>query len=507
MEKFKTRLHLTSVIGVVILIVLAGCDNFLDPNPKTTETVSNFFQTEDQFLQAVNAGYDQLQNWVFQAHELEEARSDNSHFDNGLNRGVLRDMARIDWFVMIGDEPQLENAWNTLYTGIKDVNLPLSRLENGIQNGVLNSDLGQRIEGELKFLRAFFYFTAVRLWGDVPLILEPFDSGLSTFDIERSPKEEVYEVIIQDLADAEASLPDSYSDADLGRITSGAAKALLSKVYLRRGNYVEAEGKLREIVNSNRYSLLPNYADIFNPQNKFNSEIIHEVSFKQGDEGESSNFLYQFAPVGSFPEVIPVLVGDGTWGRNLPTWQLVNAYEEGDLRKEVSIGFFDPGGVNVPYITKWDEATDESFPRTDHNWPLIRYADVLLLLAEAINEQGFDPGEPFDLINQIRNRADLPDVSSVDYPNQEAFRNALLDERRFELAFENQRWHDLVRSGTAVEVMREHGELARENPSTPFTQTTPLNPNAWNVEDFMLIYPIPQDELIVNPNISQNPGY
>lgn len=494
-------------IGLLFIVLFTGCDNFLQPEPESIATNANFFKNNDQFIQATDAAYNQLQSWVLQAHILEETRSDNTHFDNGLNRGVLRSLVRIDWFVLRSDEPAIENAWNSLYSGIKDVNLPLSKLENGMQNGTLDSDLGQRLEGELKFLRGYFYFTAVRLWGDVPLILEPFNSGLNTFEIKQSPKDEIFDVIIQDLQDAESMLPESYDNTSLGRATSGAAKALLAKVYLWRGNYSDAEAKSREIVSSNQYALLEDYEDVFDPQNKFNSEIIHEVPFKEGSEGESSNLIYQFSPVGGFPEVIPTLVGDGTWGRNLPTWQFVDAYEEGDVRKDASIGYFDPDGVNIPYIKKWDEATDDNFARTNHNWPLIRYADVLLMLAEAINEQGYNPQEPFDLLNEVRDRAGLAALTPADLPNQETFRRALLDERRFELAFENKRWYDLVRSGYAVETMRAHGEEAIKNPSTPITETTPLDENAFNVESYMTLYPIPENELIINPNMEQNPGY
>src|SRR5690625_209866 len=162
------------VIGFLILMSFTSCDNFLQPEPESIATNANFFKNSDQFIQATDAAYNQLQSWVLQAHILEEARSDNTHFDNGLNRGVLRSLVRIDWFVLRSDEPQIESAWNRLYSGIKDANLPLSKLDNAIQSGILDSDLAQRLEGELKFLRGYFYFTAIKLWGNVPLILEPF---------------------------------------------------------------------------------------------------------------------------------------------------------------------------------------------------------------------------------------------------------------------------------------------------------------------------------------------
>lgn len=496
-------------VSLLLIIVIIGCEGgFLDPTPKTSETTATFFKTEDHFLQAVGGAYDQLQQWVLQAHELEELRSDNTSLDNGLNRGVLLGRVEIDWFVLIGEEFPLERGWNIIYRGIKDVNVPLSEIEDGLENEILNPTLAHELEGELKFLRGFFHFTAVRLWGSVPLILEPFTASLSTFEIEQSPKDDIINAIIQDLEDAKSLLPESRSGNNLGRATSAGAKALLAKVYFWKGDYVNAEINLRDIVNSNQFSLLDNYADIFDPHNKFNDEIIHEVPFREGPEGESSNFPFQFAPVGSFPEVIPVLVSDGTWGRNLPTRQMLDAYDEDDLRKDASIGFFvNSEGVNVPYVKKWEEVTDENFARANHNWPLIRYADVLLMLAQSINEQGYNPEEPFNLLNQVRNRAGLPSLSSSDAPNQQELRQVLLDERRFELAFENHRWYDLISSGKAVEVMRAHGELASENPTTPFTRSVPLHANPWDVQEYQLVYPIPRSEITRNPNMEQNPGY
>ncbi|MDX1627934.1 MAG: RagB/SusD family nutrient uptake outer membrane protein [Fulvivirga sp.] len=507
MKNLSLRQCTISMAGLLLVIFLTSCeDNFLEPVPQTFESTQNFFESNDQFIQAVDGAYARMQEWVLQAHILEEMRSDNTTHDQQLTKGVTRSLARPDWFIMDAAEPELENAWDAIYTGIKDANVPLSEIENGIETGNLDQELGRRLEGELKFLRAFFYFTAVRFWGDVPLLLEPLTGGLQAFETEQSPKSEVFETIISDLTEAEAALPENYTGSNLGRATRGAAKTLLAKVYLRRGNYAEAEQKLREVINSNQYSLLQNYADIFDPQNKYHSESIFEVSFKQGDEGESSNFLYQFAPVGSFPEIVPVEVG--SWGRNLPTRQLVAAYEEDDIRKEVSIGFFDRFDIDqVPYITKWSEATDQNFARQNHNWPLLRYADVLLMLAETINEQGYDTGQPFDLLNQIRTRAGLSSLTPTDLPDQEAFRNALLHERRVELAFENHRWHDLVRFEMAVEKMNAHGKLLKENPPTPFTSVNPLDPNAYNVESFMILYPIPENELLTNPNMVQNAGY
>jgi hypothetical protein len=187
---------------------------------------------------------------------------------------------------------------------------------------------------------------------------------------------------------------------------------------------------------------------------------------------------------------------------------MVNSYEKGDLRKKASIGFFSrPTDNNIPYIKKWDHKKSPNFDRTSDNWPVLRYAGVLLLLAEAINDQGYNAGTPFDLLNKVRKRAGLSSLTPADLPNQKAFSKALLHERRVEFAFENKRWFDLLRFGVAVDTMKIHGKRNTKNPVTHFTSTVALKPNAFQVKPYMTLYPIPVHELIINPNLKQNPGY
>jgi hypothetical protein len=492
-----------------MLVSFAGCEDFLQPNPQTIETTNNFYKSNDHFVQAVSGAYARLQDWTLQAYIFEEMRSDNTTMDNQLDHGALAlsGAGGIDRFTT-GERTTLhEQAWDLLYRGIKDVNEPLFYVENGIGNGNLDPDLGMRLEGELKFLRAYFYFTIVRLWGNVPLILDPIRSGLEAFEIKQSSEEEIFEVIIRDLIRAVSVLPDNYSGSDMGRVTNGAAQTLLAKVYLWKGEHVKAEEILRKVISSGKYNLLSNYADVFDPGNKFHSESIFEVQFREGSEGESSNFMFQFAPVQSYPDIIPVEVG--SWGRNLPTKDIVNSYQKGDLRRNISIGFFyrEQDDSNVAYVKKWHLATNTDFPRQNYNWPLLRYADVLLMLAEAINKQGYRSGESFDLLNQVRNRANLPSLTPSDLSDQNAFKEALLHERRIELAFENHRWFDLIRFSVAVETMIDHGQSEINNPTTPINPVFPLTDNVYKVEPYMLLYPIPESELIVNPNMKQNEGY
>src|SRR5699024_8050735 len=157
------------VLGFSFIVAVVGCDNFLQPTTETFPTSETFFKTEEQFSQAVDGAYANLQDWVLQAHVLEEGRSDNTTYDNQLNRGAMISVVRIDWVVLDTSEPEISNAWNIISRGIKDTNVPLAQIQPGIKNGNLDETLGKRLEGELKFLRAYYYFAAIRLWGHIPL--------------------------------------------------------------------------------------------------------------------------------------------------------------------------------------------------------------------------------------------------------------------------------------------------------------------------------------------------
>jgi starch-binding outer membrane protein, SusD/RagB family len=185
---------------------------------------------------------------------------------------------------------------------------------------------------------------------------------------------------------------------------------------------------------------------------------------------------------------------------------MVQSYENGDLRKDISIGYFARKTTPLYYVKKYDHDADAQFARTPDNWPVYRYADALLMLAEAINEQGFKPGEPFNLLNQVRNRAGLASLTTADASTQDAFRYALLRERRIELAFENHRWFDLVRSGKAIEILTAHGERERVNPTIPPPSFLPITSESFRISEDKLIFPVPINELEKNPNLLPQNG-
>lgn len=505
MKKYSSILKSSRILFIVSILVFLGCsEEFLDVTPNHYLTEGNFYQTEEDFDQALLGVYGGLQDYVLSAHFLEEGRSDNTTYDNLLDQGSLgggRQYGFLDQFKMTSDAGPISDAWNNIYGGIKDCNVTLFYLNNA----EINADSAKLLEAQLRFFRAFYHFVAVRYWGDVPLLVEPVSSAEDAFALRRNPTTEVYQAIVDDAEFAISNLPLTYTGNDVGRITRGAARMLLAKVYLTRGEYGNAQNQLNSIIGSNQYDLLDEYSDIFDPANKNHKESIFEIQFKEGQEGESSNFIYQFAPVGS--RGVVVLGPESSPGRNIPTKDMVEAYEPNDERKDISVAYFDRNPSPLYYVNKYNHDTDPDFSRSPDNWPVYRYADAMLMLAEAINEQSYQTGTPFTMLNRVRVRAGLPELTPTDLPDQASFRNAIAQERRVELAFENHRWFDLVRTGKAIEVITAYGIKEKADPTLVPPDFIAFGPESFAITQDKLVYPIPNNELDLNPNMTQNPGY
>ena len=451
------RFPLTALLLAVLLLVPA-CDSFLEVEPETFVSTDDFYENESQVALAVNGLYADLQGlygtlqWAYG-----EFRSDNTSFQFNPNDRGGSSFEAIDWFLLSADNGNIAGYWNNAYNGIARANFILASIED-----VPFQDEAAKAQraAEARFFRAFHYFNLVRLFTDVPIVTEPVVSPAASAEFQRQPVEEVYnQVILPDLQDAVAGLPDVAMP--FGRLTKGAARTLLAKAYLEREDWAAAEEQLRAIVASGQYMLLPNYADIFVPSNANNAEIIFSIQYVGGnDDGEDGSFMVRFAPFNSGTQVIGQGVegfnGVGSRsGLNQPTQSIIDAYEEGDVRKAASVGEFavvSPEGETTavePYIEKYCcymvKAGQEST-----NWPVFRYADVLLMLAEALLEQG-NAAEGLTYVNEVRARAGLDGLAALT-------EEALWQERRVELAFENHRWFDLVRWGIAEETMRAHGE-------------------------------------------------
>jgi hypothetical protein len=340
------------------------------------------------------------------------------------------------------------------------------------------------------------------------------------YELGRVPLSEIYSLIVEDLLYAEANLPQSYASTDVGRITKGGASAMLGKVYmamagypLSAGNeyYTKAIAQFRNVINDSRFSLVPSYKDLFEVANKNTEESLFEVQYKKGapNGATGSPWNNNFAPRFSDKEV--VLVGD-KGGENAPTRDMSEAYETGDPRKYVSMR---DGWTNAKtgawetdrYVCKYyDVSTSGS--DNGNNWIELRLADVYLLYAEALVRTGGDKQEAVSYVNKLRQRARntpgdpgiepatdlLKDYTPNDFATNEALLLAIEKERRVELAFENHRWFDLVRTGRAKDVM------IAEQASDGYPAFT------WS--DNALAYPIPVTVMQANPQkVIQNNGY
>ena len=485
--KLKYNLIAIALLG----FSFSSCSDFLEQNPQTDLSENDFYKTADDILSAVNGAYSSLQegdiygNW----YVFGEIPSDNTR--NQLS-GSVTTQNEFDQFYIDTQNSMIASFWKAAYKVINRTHTVLGRID-GIE---INAELANRYKLECKFIRALMYFNLVRVYGDVPLVLKEISISES-YDILREPKENVYNQIIADLKEAQG-LPVSYSTAEDGRATQGAAKALLADVYMTLHKYAEAETILAEIINSGRYSLLENtpgslnidgYKNVFSPVNHNSKEGIFEIQFLKGGYGEGSNYANNFAPENSGTNVVAV---GGTGGNNIPEMDIYNAYEEGDLRRDfsMSLGYYDNRKnnewVESRYVCKF---MDVPYQNNDasNNYPVIRYADVILMYAEALNQNG-KTAEACKYLNMTRRRGfgyQTTETSPVDLQTTDKAQFALMveQERRVELAFENHRWFDLIRTGRAVEVMKSKG---------------------FSLNETNLICPIPQKQIDVNPKLTQN---
>lgn len=471
-------------IGIICMAFASCKKSFLDLSPISNANVQSFYRNAADMQVALNSAYASLQtggqyqnaNW-----QVGEVRSDNTM--NWEGGGNFPD-AEVDQFKESSANSIINSMWLDTYHGILLCNIVIDRLP-AID---MNEDLKNRYAAEAKFLRALMYFNLVRTFGDVPLVLKETKSVQEGYEQSRMPVNTVLDQVALDLTEAAQHLPASFTGNDIGRATRGAAKTLLGKVLLTRGDFAGAAAVLKEVIDAGTYQLLPDYAELWKPANANHAESIFEVQFRKGGTGTGSTFNNQFAPRNSD---LAVTVVGFAGGKNLPTSTLVTAYEPGDLRKDISIKeTYELNGQTIydPYTLKYKDVpfVDND---ADDNWTVLRYADVMLMYAEALNEVNNGPNSTaYDMVNQVRDRADLDPLP--DGLSKTAFADAVQHERQVELAFEGHRWFDLLRTGKALQVMNAH-----------FGGTI-------TVQEYQLLFPVPQSQININPGlIKQNPGY
>jgi hypothetical protein len=510
MRTHTRRLAAALLPAAAALLPLAACDNVLEVKPETFSGTTNYYQSAEQVDRAVFGAYSYLQTlygaggngpmWL-----LAEMRADNTTYQqNQTNRGLVLNET-VDDFLTTSDNTGVSAMWNNSYAAILQSNVILGRID-----GVPYTDQAakDRAIGEAKFLRALHYYNLVRLFGDVPLRLTETDSYEGAFSKTRTPADSIYRVIIADAQDAIAKLParSALPAAQAGRATKGAASMLLADVYMTRKQWAEAAPVLQSVLGMG-YTLVTPYDRNFDPATKNGPESILEVQYAEAVVNESSAFLQRFIPLTSARDLTFGTTDNADGGGwNIPTRDIVRAYEAGDLRKNASIGFY----VNARNRTETDVAFGDTIPyvrktyhsyatagRTNDDFPLYRYAETLLDYAEVLNELG-RTSEAYQYVNQVRARAGLAALPAG--LGQAAFREAVFKEERVELAFEDKRWFQLLRTGRAVDVMRAHGTELKSY-ATGRRATV-----AYNVTAQMLLFPLPIRE-ITNNGFPQNPGY
>ena len=485
-----------------LVFILSACSNdFLEIYPDTDLSEGNYYKTESDFVELANGmylpmrGYTNNDSWV-----IAELISDNGtkQFNSATgesSKGV------VDQFLTSSDNPHYSNFWNLAYNGINRCNKLIEEIDN--HDIVWSSDaIRERSMGEAYFLRGLYYFDLTRQFGAVPLVLSTV-SGDEAIDIKRTAEAEVYARIVDDLKQSIDHFSSTEGFGEKGRADLYAANAMLGKVYLTDHKYAEAKPFLETVINSGKFSLLPNYADLFDPTNKDYTETIFAIEYSESLPELSNQFIFRFAPWNSGGAItnLPSYNLVNTGGYNIPTDDLLEAFEPGDLRKDISINYWTgtdwDGEIRpIPYCAKFKPPITAVVNSAGDNFPIIRYSDVLLMYAEVMNETG-NTAMAISYVEQVRNRADL-NAPLTGY-NKISLDSLIAKERQKEFCFENQRWYDLKRTGKAIEVMTAHG--IKMKAKYPF-----LPDNSYEINENKLLAPIPTNQIILN-KLDQNPGY
>lgn len=469
----------------LILIGMSSCNNFLDLVPEYQISNNVFYKTQNDFDRALIGAYSSIRGLYNNSAILyaAELRTDNAEIN--WSSPTVSEM-QFEQNALTSTNGTVANIWNVCFTTISRCNTILNRID------AVDFDITakNKIVGETKFLRALSYFYLVRLFGDVPINEQSFGSPgeIQAADLTRKPKEQVYDLIIADLTGAETLLPTTLN-SDKTHASIGTVKSLLGKVYLTRKNYAAAETKLKEVIDLNQYSLHDNYAALFTEGNNNLKESLFEIQFIRG-RSLGNNYSALFTPAITSMAIFPNNLQGA--GRITPTLNLFNAYEVGDKRKSTSVndsvrlinGSKSPSRYALKFVDfKVVDTNDGAVTFT-----VMRYADVLMMYAEALNEQSkMTQALPF--LNQIRSRVGLASLSGL---NQEQFRLAMEKERKVEFMFEGQRWFDLVRTGRAREVINAYYTSKKQS---------------FSVTETELLFPIPLSEIELNNKLKQNEGY
>ncbi|MCQ2369072.1 MAG: RagB/SusD family nutrient uptake outer membrane protein [Paludibacteraceae bacterium] len=525
MKKINAIKYLAVVFATVSLV---SCNWIKEPSPGTV-TLDDYYTSGIACVYNVNAVYVPLSygynrsyyyEWYFGDIMSDDALKGGDGITDGL------DAYDIDNFNININNNIVLDFYQAQFQGIGRCNMALANIPDVACDSTMTQKVKDRLLGECYFLRGYYYFRLVRLFGGVPLVTT-VQKDDSQWHPARASKEEIYTQIIKDFKKADsllwnksevANYEKSKGTLEIGRATKGAALAMLLKVNLYKGDYAEAKKWGDEFIatQSNEYGLEPNYYDLFTLEHENGIESIFEIQY--AEEATSDYGSGNGCTRGTFTQVLtrPRNTAIGGWGWNKPTNDLYDEFEEDDIRREATILIPDYNGIDDgdEYLgtiynnrkSGWYNVADNNAPKLAHqsrgplNKPEIRYADFLLMYAEACAMSG--SGNAATYLNMVRDRVGLPEFGEYQIEiNGEMvtpdIMQAIKHERRVELAMEGHRWFDLLRWGTAKEVMENY----RKN-ETPEARAE-MKP--W--DDKFLLMPIPAEELKLNPNLTQNPKY
>lgn len=469
------------MVGVLLsMLTIVSCNDFLDEDSRSAIVPDDFYKTVAEAEAGLNGVYDVLDNinyhQQFGISAIGDFAADNFRTNGALNFVVKT----VNPFVYEADpaNTRILGFYQNAYQLINRANALISRIDGADIAAEVKSVIG----AEAKFLRAYTYFNLVRVFGDV-VIRTGESTSLEGLELARSTIPEVYAQIILDLQEAESALP--VTAAATGRATQGAAKSLLSLVLLTNGEFQGAASKAKEVIDNFNYSLFPDYGELFLTENEYVDEMIFTVQY---NVDVRTGYVNQITPA-----ELSDFGGIQAYGSaDDDPFSLIDIYEAGDLRRDATIydsiqwqgSFVNPEGIHFRKFA--EEFFSQGIPEAEAgqiNFPVLRYAEVLLIFAEALNELNGGPTpEAYQAINEVRLRAGLPDLAVG--MGQSDFRDALLRERRVEFMMEGKRWFDLKRMDKLAEFL------------------TPLGWEPRNV-----LFPLPQSALDANKSLTQNDGY
>ncbi|MGS2739204.1 RagB/SusD family nutrient uptake outer membrane protein [Sinomicrobium sp. M5D2P17] len=498
MKRYSIYTKGLSLISLTLTFWFVSCDKELNLQPISEISADEFYNNAEDINLAIVGIYSGMHDVLDKEWILTELRSDNTYMSPRNSETANVPFRQVDRFVLTSQNIHVEDYWRACYRVISLANNVINQIDV-----VEDPELADRYEGEARFFRAHMYFKLVRLWGGVFLVDRPI-SGAEAKTMDRSTTEEIYDFLLKDLEFAAENLPGTANGSELGRLTSWAAKTELGKALLTRGgteNINRAATALSDVVYNSPFAYLDDYAGVFDISNEYNSEILYAVRYQTGSVGLGAPFANYFAPMQSDDFVVR---GNGD-ELNVPSTSLSQTYEAGDERKAVSMADTWIGYNGIVNESKHIIKYNSDFATVDdagNDWPVIRFTDAMLLLAEAINEVNGPTSEAIDLLNKVHERAGLTAYDNSEVGSYFDFKLALEKERKLEFAFENQRWFDLVRTGRAITVMNTHfaTEDQYNDPDRPQFNTNPI-------EEYQLLLPIPQYEIDLNPGIAQNIGY